>query len=163
LFPPVDLFQKGRSHARERTATPSRSADHAVTTGRGGRGTTLAAGSEPHLPVSDDRPTAPTSAERWPVDFPEVDAALYTVGQVAELLDVQPAFLRRLDSEHVVRPGRSAGGQRRYSRVEIDRIAAVAGLMNSGMTLASASRILDLEDQVSTLQRQLDDRADPPA
>jgi hypothetical protein len=28
------------------------------------------------------------------------------------------------------------------------------------MTLAGASRILDLEQQVSTLQRQLDDRPD---
>jgi hypothetical protein len=34
------------------------------------------------------------------------------------MLDIQQAFLRRLDEFEVVRPSRSAGGQRRYSRVE---------------------------------------------
>jgi DNA-binding transcriptional MerR regulator len=104
---------------------------------------------------------AGSSAERWPVDFPDDTAALYTVGQVAEMLDVQPAFLRRLDLEKVVQPARSGGGQRRYSRREMDRIAAVAGLMKSGMTLAAASRILELEQQVSSLQRQLDEHSAP--
>ena len=51
--------------------------------------------------------------------FDDDHAALYTVGQVAGMLDVQPAFLRRLDIEEVVQPARSDGGQRRYSRHEI--------------------------------------------
>ncbi len=110
--------------------------------------------------MSADNDEESSSASRWPVSFPDDNAALYTVGQVASMLDVQPAFLRRLDVEQVVQPARSPGGQRRYSRVEIDRISAVAGLMKNGMTLAGASRILDLEQQVSNLQRQLDDRAD---
>jgi MerR family transcriptional regulator, heat shock protein HspR len=104
---------------------------------------------------------SPSAADRFPVEFPDETAALYTVGQVAAMLGVQPAFLRRLDVEQVVQPARSAGGQRRYSRVEMDRISAVAGLMRSGMTLAGASRILDLEQQVSSLQRRLDDQSEP--
>ena len=54
-----------------------------------------------------------------PLAFDDEHAPLYTVGQVAEMLDVQPAFLRRLDVEEVVQPARSDGGQRRYSRAEI--------------------------------------------
>ena len=38
------------------------------------------------------------------------NAPLYTVGQVAEMLAVKHAFLRRVDALQVVSPHRSAGG-----------------------------------------------------
>jgi hypothetical protein len=38
-------------------------------------------------------------------DYPAV-----TMGQAAELLDVQPAFLRSLDAAGVLHPSRSVGG-----------------------------------------------------
>ena len=49
-----------------------------------------------------------------PID--DENLPLFTVGQVAAMLEVQHAFLRRLDEFRVVRPSRSAGGQRRYTR-----------------------------------------------
>ena len=105
--------------------------------------------------------TAPsdTSRARRPVDLPDPAAPLYTVSQAAQLLDMQPAFIRRLDTQGVVIPARSAGGQRRYSRIEIDHIAALAGLMSEGMTLAGAQRIIELENEIADLRRQL---ASPP-
>src|SRR3954451_3349631 len=87
--------------------------------------------------------------------FPGDDVPLYTVGQVASMLDVQPAFLRRLDLFDVVRPSRSDGGQRRYSRREIDHIDAINGLMGEGMTLAGAHRILELQAEVDRLRQQI--------
>jgi MerR family transcriptional regulator, heat shock protein HspR len=71
------------------------------------------------------------------------------------MLDMQPAFVRRLDTEGVVCPARSAGGQRRYSRVELNHIAALAELMSEGMTLVGAQRIIELENEVAELRRQL--------
>ncbi len=71
------------------------------------------------------------------------------------MLDMQPAFIRRLDTEGVVCPARSIGGQRRYSRVELGHIAALAALMGEGMTLAGAQRIIELENEVAELRRQL--------
>jgi len=105
--------------------------------------------------------TAPsdTSRARRPVDLPDPAAPLYTVSQAAQLLDMQPAFIRRLDTQGVVIPARSAGGQRRYSRIEIDHIAALAGLMSEGMTLSGAQRIIELENEIADLRRQL---AHPP-
>ncbi len=35
------------------------------------------------------------------------------------MLEIQQAFLRTLDEHQVVRPSRSGGGQRRYTRNEI--------------------------------------------
>lgn len=87
--------------------------------------------------------------------FDDEHAPLYTVGQVAGMLSVQPAFLRRLDVEEVVQPSRSAGGQRRYSRAEIDRVQKVTEMAGEGMTLAGIRRILVLEAEVAELQRQL--------
>lgn len=87
--------------------------------------------------------------------FDDEHAPLYSVGQVAGMLGVQPAFLRRLDTEAVVQPARSDGGQRRYSRSEIERVQQVTEMADQGMTLAGIRRILVLEAEVSELKRQL--------
>ena len=100
---------------------------------------------------------APSSTSRVhrPVTVPDDAAPLFTVSQAAAMLDMQPAFIRRLDTEGVVCPARSTGGQRRYSRVELDHIAALAALMGDGMTLVGAQRIIELENEVADLRRQL--------
>jgi MerR family transcriptional regulator, heat shock protein HspR len=82
-------------------------------------------------------------------------APLYAVGQVADLLGVQPAFVRRLDTERVVQPARSDGGQRRYSRAEIVQVQRVAEMADEGMTLVGIRRILELELEVAELRRLL--------
>jgi MerR family transcriptional regulator, heat shock protein HspR len=87
-----------------------------------------------------------------PID--DESAPLFTVGQVAAMLDLQQAFLRRLDEFEVVRPSRSAGGQRRYSRVEITRVQYVVGLVDEGMTLAAVRRVLELERRVAELEAE---------
>ena len=91
-------------------------------------------------------PPAGLDDATWPV---------YTVGQVAQLLGVQPAFLRRLDTQEVVQPARSQGGQRRYTRTEIDRIQQVTSLAGEGFTLLAIRRVLELQSEVTELRRQL--------
>jgi MerR family transcriptional regulator/heat shock protein HspR len=81
---------------------------------------------------------------------------LFTVGQVAQMLQLQHAFLRRLDEFRVVRPSRSAGGQRRYTRKEITVVQYVVELIGEGMTLAAVRRVLELEARVKQLE---DERA----
>lgn len=91
------------------------------------------------------------------MDLPIDDehAPLYSVGQVSDMLGVQAAFLRRLDTEDVVRPGRSLGGQRRYSRSEVTTVARVAGMASEGFGLVGIRRILELEKHVTDLQDEL--------
>lgn len=88
-----------------------------------------------------------------PID--DSQAALYTVGQVATMLRVQQAFLRRLDEYEVVRPQRSPGGQRRYSRHEITLVQYVVRLADEGMTLAAIRRVLELETQLEAARRRI--------
>ncbi len=84
--------------------------------------------------------------------FDDENLPLFTVGQVAQMLEVQQAFLRRLDEFGVVRPSRSAGGQRRYSRTEVTVVRYVSQLADEGMTLAAIRRVLELEEQVKALE-----------
>ena len=88
-----------------------------------------------------------------PID--NLHAPIYTVGQVSEMLQLQPAFIRRLDAEDVVRPERTDGGQRRYSRAEIHQIHRVWELAGEGMTLPGIKRLLMLEAEVATLQAEV--------
>ena len=76
-------------------------------------------------------------------DFPSV-----AMGQAAELLGVQPAFLRSLDNAGVLRPHRTEGGHRRYSRRQLALAARLRELLDEGHSLASARAICGLEDQL---------------
>jgi DNA-binding transcriptional MerR regulator len=77
-------------------------------------------------------------------DFPAL-----TMSQAAELLGVQAAFLRSLDGSGVLRPHRSPGGHRRYSRHQLALAARLRGLLDAGHTLASAEVILGLQDELA--------------
>jgi DNA-binding transcriptional MerR regulator len=91
--------------------------------------------------------------------FDDENVPLYTVGQVAQMLAVKQAFLRRVDDLQVVSPQRSAGGQRRYTRVEIRIIQQVAIMADEGMTMAAIRRIIELEQRLAQVTRERDELA----
>jgi excisionase family DNA binding protein len=82
------------------------------------------------------------------LDDPEYPAL--TMSQAAELLGVQAAFLRSLDSSGVLHPHRSPGGHRRYSRQQLDLAARMRGLLDDGHSLASAETIVGLQDELAS-------------
>ena len=82
-------------------------------------------------------------------DLDDPDYPAYTTGRAAEVLGVQQAFLRSLDAGDAVRPERTAGGRRRYSRRQLAFAARIRDLFDQGHTLAAALRILALEDDLA--------------
>jgi MerR family transcriptional regulator, heat shock protein HspR len=94
-----------------------------------------------------------------PSSLEDEHAPLYTVGQVADMLAVKQAFLRRVDELRVVSPQRSAGGQRRYTRYEIRVIQQVVSMADQGITLQAIRRIIDLEQQLARVTRERDELA----
>ncbi len=84
----------------------------------------------------------------------DANRPLFTVGQVSEMLEVQQAFLRRLDEFAVVSPSRSPGGQRRYTRNEIVVVRYVVELVDDGLTLPAVRRVLELEARVRELEAE---------
>ena len=91
--------------------------------------------------------------------FEDENVPLFTVGQVAEMLSLKQAFLRRIDELQVVSPQRSAGRQRRYTRVEIRVIQQVATMADEGMTMTAIRRIIELEQQLAEVVRQREELA----
>lgn len=83
------------------------------------------------------------------------DYPAYTMGLAAELLGVQPAFLRSLDAAGLLTPGRSAGGQRRYSRADLALAIRVRELLDQNMPLAAATRIVSLEHQLAAAHQRI--------
>ena len=96
----------------------------------------------------------------------EQDYPALTMGQAAELLGVQQAFLRSLDAADVIHPHRSPGGHRLYSRTQLHLAGRIRVLFDQGHNLPAAQRIIELQDQLDTahqhiaeLQHQLADPA----
>jgi MerR family transcriptional regulator, heat shock protein HspR len=94
-----------------------------------------------------------------PSPFDDENTPLFTVGQVAEMLAIKQAFLRRVDDLRVVSPQRTPGGQRRYTRYEIRIIEQVVSMADEGITLQAIRRIIELEGQLAAVTRERDDLA----
>lgn len=72
----------------------------------------------------------------------------FSMGRAADLLGVQPAFLRSLDAAGLLSPQRSSGGHRRYSRDQLTLAARVRDLLDENFPLAGALRMVALEDEL---------------
>jgi MerR family transcriptional regulator/heat shock protein HspR len=103
--------------------------------------------------------------------FDNADFPAYTMGRAAEMIGVTPAFLRSLGSAGLLEPERSLGGHRRYSRHQLQLATRVRQLLDEGLPLAAACRIVTLEDRLAAAHRQIielggtltaDDDADVP-
>ena len=94
-----------------------------------------------------------------PSPFDDENTPLFTVGQVAEMLAIKQAFLRRVDDLQVVSPQRSSGGQRRYTRYEIRVIQQVVSMADEGITLQAIRRIIELERQLAAVTTERDELA----
>ncbi len=78
---------------------------------------------------------------------PPQDKKLYKIGEVCKMADVQPYVLRYWETEFPsLAPNKSGGGQRLYTRREIDTILRIKQLLYSeGFTIAGAKKKLETE------------------
>jgi MerR family transcriptional regulator/heat shock protein HspR len=105
--------------------------------------------------MADERDKGRATGESSPLDDDSVP--FYTISQVAQILGLQPAALRRLDEQRIVSPSRSEGNQRRYSRHEVERLREVIKLTDDGVTLPGVREVLALRQRVSDLEGELDE------
>ena len=87
--------------------------------------------------------------------FDDADFPAYTMGRAAEMIGVTPAFLRSLGAAGLIEPERSMGGHRRYSRHQLQLAGRVRQLLDEGMPLAAACRIVSLEDRLDAAHRRI--------
>ncbi len=72
---------------------------------------------------------------------------LYKIGEVCKLADLQPYVLRYWETEFPqLSPNKSGGGQRLYTRAELDTILRIKDLLyKEGFTIAGAKKRLEQE------------------
>ena len=93
--------------------------------------------------VSGPRPRRDTSA-LGDDDFPG-----YAMAAAAEAIGVTPAFLRSAEAAGLFEAHRSGGGHRRYSRDDLQRADRARELIDDGLPMDAAVRIVSLEYQLA--------------
>jgi MerR family transcriptional regulator/heat shock protein HspR len=78
----------------------------------------------------------------------------FTISAVARQFDVHPQTLRVYEREGLLRPRRSSGNMRLYSREDLKRLKTILNLTRElGVNLAGVEVILHLREQVKELER----------
>lgn len=95
--------------------------------------------------------------------MPPAADKLYKIGEVCKLADVQPYVLRYWETEFPqLAPNKSGGGQRLYTRREIDTILRIKELLyRDGFTIAGAKK--KLEEEPASEAAAAEETAAPPA
>lgn len=83
------------------------------------------------------------------------DRPVYSMSVAAGLTGLHPQTLRAYDRADLVRPRRSEGGNRLYSRRDVERLRHVHELSELGINHEGVRRILGLEAEVEGLAGQL--------
>ena len=81
--------------------------------------------------------------------------AVYVISVAAELAGMHPQTLRIYERKGLLEPARTAGGNRRYSEADIDRLRRITELASTGMNLAGIRRVMQLEDEVARLRSEV--------
>ncbi len=81
--------------------------------------------------------------------------AVYVISVAAELAGVHPQTLRIYERKGLVDPARTGGGSRRYSERDLERLRRIQELTNHGLNLEGVRRVMELEDEVARLRREL--------
>src|ERR1700712_2322548 len=83
------------------------------------------------------------------------NSPLFAIAVAAELSGMHPQTLRQYDRLGLVSPGRTAGQSRRYSMRDVVQLREIARLSAEGLNLEGIRRILELENQVISLQSRV--------
>ncbi len=78
---------------------------------------------------------------------------LFLISMAAELLDMHPQTLRKYERLGLVRPMRTLGSMRVYTRSELERLRLIKTLVDdAGINLAGVQRLLSIADVAQRLR-----------
>jgi MerR family transcriptional regulator, heat shock protein HspR len=81
--------------------------------------------------------------------------AVYPISVASELSGVDAQMLRTYEQRGLLRPFRTDGGTRRYSRDDLDRVADITRLLGEGLNLAGIGQVLRLREETRRLTAEL--------
>lgn len=94
--------------------------------------------------VPGDPAPVPAASERT--------TGVYGITVAAELAGMSVQALRLYERKGLLQPDRTAGGTRRYSDTDIERLRRIAELIEDGINLVGIARVLGLEDDNSAIR-----------
>jgi MerR family transcriptional regulator/heat shock protein HspR len=82
-----------------------------------------------------------------------VDREFYFISRAARLLDMHPQTLRKYERLGLVRPSRTIGSMRLYSRDELDRLKLIKRLVGDAhINLAGVQRLLSIAEALQRIR-----------
>jgi DNA-binding transcriptional MerR regulator len=84
--------------------------------------------------------------QRRPMITPDSARGVYGISVAAELSGIGTQALRLYESMGLLEPERTAGGTRRYSADDIERLHRISELIQAGVNLAGIGMVLELQD-----------------
>ena len=85
---------------------------------------------------------------------PDPSQGVYGISVAADLVGMAPQTLRLYEERGLLEPERTAGGTRRYSQDDLDRLHRIGELLGDGLNLAGVTAVLILERDNARLRRQ---------
>ena len=86
--------------------------------------------------------------------LPGPDQGVYGISVAAELVGMGAQALRLYEERGLLEPDRTAGGTRRYSQDDLDRLHRIGQLLGEGLNLAGVAAVLELERDNARLREQ---------
>ena len=82
---------------------------------------------------------------------------VFMISVAAELAEMHPQTLRMYERRGLIHPRRSSKSTRLYSLADVERLRRIQQLVaESGLNLAGVERVLQMEEQLESLQRRLE-------
>ena len=82
-----------------------------------------------------------------------IEHDLYFISMAARLLDMHPQTLRKYERLGLVRPTRTVGSMRVYSRDELERLRLIKHLVDEvGVNLAGVQRLLSIAEAIQRMR-----------
>lgn len=81
----------------------------------------------------------------------------YMISIVSEMFEIHPQTLRQYEKMELIKPSRTEGNTRLYSEEDLERLKLILTLTREmGVNLAGVEIILNMKEQIETLQNQTD-------
>jgi MerR family transcriptional regulator, heat shock protein HspR len=86
----------------------------------------------------------------------DLDRGVYGISVAAELVGMGVQTLRLYEARGLLEPDRTAGGTRRYSENDLERLRRIGSLLGAGLNIAGIAMVLDLEQENAELRADRD-------
>ena len=88
----------------------------------------------------------------------ESGRGVFMISVAAELAEMHPQTLRMYEQRGLICPKRSPKGTRLYSQEDVDRLRRIQEMTTElGLNLAGVEQVLELEEQLASTRRRLEE------